>query len=215
MDILKVMKSRRSIRVFEKRVLPKKIIQECLEAATWAPNPTNQQPWEFIVVTGETLKKVSEIIVENFPQRMKTTNPYADLPKACEERKDETFKKIFSAAKESGIDPSRLFQKSLSFYGAPVAVLFVTYKMRKDLYRLSTAAALQNFLIAAQAKGLGTCWLSTVSICQKDIKELLKISKGKEILDGVALGYPVKDSPLNTFSRTRLPMEEVTTWVGF
>jgi len=215
MNILETIKSRRSIRVFEKRVPPKEIIRECLEAATWAPNPANQQPWEFMVATGETLERLSEIIFKTFPQRMKEVDPYRGIPESYEKRKDETFEKIFSAAKEAGIDAKDLFQKNLSFYGAPVAVFFITYKMDHNLYRHSTAAALQNFLLAAQAKGLGSCWLSTVAVCQREIKDFLKISEEKEILDGVALGYPVKDSPLNNYTRTRLKVEEVTTWLGF
>jgi len=215
MDMREVIKSRRSVRIFEKRIPTKKIIAECLEAATWAPNPSNQQPWEFMVATGETLEKISEIIVKTFPQKMIEVDPYRGIPKSCEERKNETFEKIFSAAKEADIDSKDLFQKNLTFYGAPVAVLFITYKMEHNLYRYSTAAALQNFLLAAHARGLGTCWLSSVAACQEEIKAFLKISQEKELLDGVALGYPVKDSPLNNYLRTRLPVEEVSTWLGF
>jgi len=215
MDILEAIKSRRSIRIFENRIPPRETIRECLEAATWAPNPTNQQPWEFIIATGKELKKISEIIIKTFPQRMKEVDPYRGIPSSCEKRKNETFAKLLSAAKEEGIDPKEMFQKNLAFYGAPVAVIFITYRMEHNLYRFSTTAALQNFLLAAHAKGLGTCWLSAVAACQEEIKGFLKISEDKEILDGVALGYPVKDSPLNTYPRTRLPIEEITTWIGF
>jgi nitroreductase len=88
--------------------------------------------------------------------------------------------------------------------------------IKKDaLYHLSTAAALENFLLAAQAQGLGTCWLNVVIVCQEDIKKHLGISEDREILGGVAVGYPVADSPFNTFTRTRVPVDEVTTWLGF
>jgi len=215
MDIMEVIKSRRSIRVFNDRVPPREVIEKCIEAATWAPNPTNQQPWEFMVAAGEELKKISEVIIKTFPQRMKEIDPYKNIPESCEKRKNETFGQLFSVAKEAGIDTKDLFQKNMSFYGAPVAVLFITYKMEHNLYRHSTAAALQNFLLAAHAKGLGACWLSSAVACQEEIKEALKISGEKEILDGVAVGYPVKDCPLNTFPRTRLKVDEVTTWLGF
>jgi nitroreductase len=215
MDTIEAIRSRRSIRVFNDSIPPKETIQECLEAATWAPNPTNQQPWEFMVVAGDSLKNISETVIKTFPQRMKEVDPYKGIPKSCEERKNETFEKIVSAAKEEGIDIKDLFQKNLAFYGAPVAVLFMAYKMEHSLYRHATAAALQNFLLAAHAKGLGTCWLSSVAACQEEIKTLLKISDEKEILDGVALGYPNPDSPLNSYPRTRLPVKKVTTWLGF
>jgi len=215
MDVLEMIKSRRSIRVFDDRIPPKETIQECLEAAAWAPNPTNQQPWEFMVATGDSLKKISETVIKTFPQKMKEVDPYKGIPKSCEERKNETFEKVVSAAKEAGIDTRDLFQKNLAFYGAPVAVLFVTYKLEHNLYRHATAAALQNFLLAAHARGLGTCWLSSVAACQEEIKTLLKISDDKEILDGVALGYPKPDSPLNSYPRTRLPVKDITKWLGF
>ena len=215
MDILEAIKSRRSIRVFTKKVPSKKIIQECLVAATWAPNPSNQQPWEFIVITGNSLKKISEIIAQTFPQRMKEIDPYKGIPKSCEKLKNETFGKIFAAAKEAGFDPKDLFQKNLLFHGAPVAIIFITYRMKHNFYQYSTAAAMQNFLLAAHAKGLGTCWLSTVSACEEEIKTYLKIPEEKEIFDGVAIGYPAKNSPLNTYPRNRLPVNEVTTWIGF
>jgi nitroreductase len=215
MDIFEVMKSRRSIRVFTKRTPSRKIIEQCLEAATWAPNPSNQQPWEFIVITGERLKKISQIIARDFPQRMKEIDPYRGIPESCEKQKNETFGKIFSAAQKAGIDPKDLFQKNLSFHEAPVAVLFITYKMENPYYRYATAAVLQNFLLAAHAKGLGTCWLSTVSACEEEIKAHLKIPEEMEIVDGVALGYPAKNSPLNTYPRTRLPMKKVSRWIGF
>ena len=215
MDILEAIKSRRTIRIFEDRIPPRETIQECLEAAAWAPNPTNQQPWEFIIATGKELEKISEIILKIFPQRMKELDPYKGIPDPCEKRKNETFEKLLSAAKKEGMDPKEMFKKNLSFYGAPVAVIFITYKMEHNLYRFSTTAALQNFLLAAHAKGLGTCWLSSVAACQEDLKGYLKVPEDKEILDGVALGYPVKDSPLNTYPRTRLPIQEITKWIGF
>jgi nitroreductase len=215
MDLLEVIKARRSIRMFAKKVPSKKIVQECLEAATWAPNPSNQQPWEFIVLKDEPLEMLSETIRKTFPQRMKELDPYKGIPEPCEERKDETFKKIFSAAKDAGIDAKDLFQQSLAFYGAPVAVLFITYSLKHHLYRFSTFAVLENFLLAAHARGLGTCWLSAVAACQEELRTVLGIAEEKEILDGVALGYPLKGSPLNTYPRTRIPVEEITTWLGF
>ena len=76
MGMLEVIKSRRSIRVFDKTVPSKEIIRECLEAAAWAPSATDQQPWEFIVATGDALEKISDIIEENFAQRMQDSDPF-------------------------------------------------------------------------------------------------------------------------------------------
>jgi nitroreductase len=215
MDVLNVIKSRRSIRAFERKLPPKKIIKECLDAATWAPSATNQQPWEFIVLTGKELEKVNEITLEHFAERMQANDSFGSVPEHLAQRQQEIFAALLAVGEKEGIDPHEIFQNSLCFFDAPVGVYFVTYKRTDHQYRLSTAAALENFLLAAHAKGLGTCWLTVTVICEKDIKKHLDISEDKELLGGVALGYPAGDSLLNTFQRTRAPVDEVTRWLGF
>ena len=213
MDMLELIKSRRSIRAFEQEKPSRALIQECLEAAIWAPNPTNQQPWEFIVLAGEKLAMVNTCIEEHFFERMQSGG-FTDLPEACEKRKDEIMETISRAADQEGIDSGQFFEKMLRFFDAPVAVLFLHYAGNEDSYKYGTAAALQNFLLAAHARGLGTCWLGIVTICQEDIKTLLEIPDDKTLLGGVAVGVPVKNALLNTFERPRVPVDELTTWYG-
>jgi nitroreductase len=215
LDLLDIIKSRRSIRAFERALPPTEIIKQCLEAATWAPSATNQQPWEFIVLTGNELEKVNEIILDNFAERMQANDSFGGVPEHLAQRQQEIFAALLDAGEREGINPNEIFQKSLCFFEAPVGVYFVTYKRADHQYRLSTAAALENFLLAAHAQGLATCWLTVTVICEEDIKKHLGISEDRELLGGVALGYPVKDSLLNTFQRTRVPVDEVTRWLGF
>ncbi|MCP4713545.1 MAG: nitroreductase family protein, partial [Deltaproteobacteria bacterium] len=63
-------KTRRSIRAFAQTKPSTEDITDCLEAATWAPSATNQQPWEFIVATGTELEKINDLIEENFAEAM-------------------------------------------------------------------------------------------------------------------------------------------------
>lgn len=49
MDLLPLIKSRRSVRNYQDRDVPKDMIFRIIEAATWAPSSHNSQPWEFIV----------------------------------------------------------------------------------------------------------------------------------------------------------------------
>lgn len=48
---------RRSVREFSSRKIPEGVIQDCLIAAGTAPNGANLQPWHFVVVEDESLKK--------------------------------------------------------------------------------------------------------------------------------------------------------------
>lgn len=61
MDILKLIKSRRSIRKYSDKPVSKKDIGKILEAGRWAPSGMNNQPWRFVVVTEkEMIIKISE-----------------------------------------------------------------------------------------------------------------------------------------------------------
>lgn len=56
MEILDAMKNRRSVRRYERKIVPLKKILKILEAGRCAPSGANQQPWRYIVVDSEELK---------------------------------------------------------------------------------------------------------------------------------------------------------------
>ncbi len=57
MDILKIIKERRSIRDFHRKQIPKDIIQKLIEALIWAPSAGNLQARKFYFVKNENIKK--------------------------------------------------------------------------------------------------------------------------------------------------------------
>ncbi|OGO07384.1 MAG: hypothetical protein A2Y61_04800 [Chloroflexi bacterium RBG_13_60_13] len=57
MDVSHAIRGRRSIRKFESRDLPEEKLMEVLEAGRWAPSASNFQPWRFIVVRDESIRK--------------------------------------------------------------------------------------------------------------------------------------------------------------
>ena len=57
MDVLEAIKTRRSVRRFKKERVPPNLLKEVLEAARWAPSARNSQPWRFIIIVDEDLKK--------------------------------------------------------------------------------------------------------------------------------------------------------------
>ncbi|HUT80269.1 MAG TPA: nitroreductase family protein [Candidatus Bathyarchaeia archaeon] len=57
MDALELLKTRRSIRKYKQQPVEEDKLLKCLEAARWAPSASNKQPWEFIVVKDEKMRK--------------------------------------------------------------------------------------------------------------------------------------------------------------
>jgi len=56
-DVLNLIKTRRSIRRYRSDPVPEELIEQVLEAARWAPSSTNAQPWEFVVVREPAIRK--------------------------------------------------------------------------------------------------------------------------------------------------------------
>src|SRR6184192_1030159 len=55
--LLKLVKTRHSVRKFKPDPIPDDTIEKILEVARWAMSGANSQPWEFIVVTDPKIKK--------------------------------------------------------------------------------------------------------------------------------------------------------------
>ncbi len=64
MDVFEAIKTRRSIRKYRKEPIPEELLLKVLEAGRWAPSAKNSQPWNFIVLKDE---KVRRDVAEAFP----------------------------------------------------------------------------------------------------------------------------------------------------
>lgn len=50
MRLLELVRIRRSVRAYRDQPVPRKLVDECLEAARLAPSACNSQPWRFLVL---------------------------------------------------------------------------------------------------------------------------------------------------------------------
>lgn len=57
MEVLEAIRTRRSIRNYERRPVPEESVRKILEAGRWAPSANNSQPWNFIVLRDEGVRR--------------------------------------------------------------------------------------------------------------------------------------------------------------
>jgi nitroreductase len=75
-------------------------------------------------------------------------------------------------------------------------------------YHTDTPVAIQNFLLAAYAQGLGTCWAGVFeNPYEDDMKAVLGIPEELRIICTVAVGYPT-ESPI----KDRRPLSELVSY---
>ena len=56
-DVIKLIKSRRSIRKYRDQEVPREILEDLVDCGRLAPSGYNRQPWIFVVVTERKLKQ--------------------------------------------------------------------------------------------------------------------------------------------------------------
>lgn len=57
MDVLKAIHTRRSVRKYKSESIPEDLVKKILEAGRWAPSANNDQPWNFVVLKGDEVRK--------------------------------------------------------------------------------------------------------------------------------------------------------------
>jgi nitroreductase len=56
-SVLQAIRERRSVRKFTQENVDEESLERILEAGRWAPSGLNNQPWRFVVITDETVRK--------------------------------------------------------------------------------------------------------------------------------------------------------------
>ena len=179
-DILDFLRSRRSLRRFNREAVPHDFIVQILEAAVWAPSAHNRQPWRFVVIP-ETETKV------------RLAHAMGELL-----RHDLSADGVPTAAIEA--DVGRSYARITS---APLLILVCASLRDMDVYGdaernahertmavQSAAMAGQNMLLMAASLGLGACWMCAPLFCQALVRDVLELPADWLPQGMITLGYP-------------------------
>jgi nitroreductase/putative intracellular protease/amidase len=172
--VLRAIKERRSIRRFEEKEVEDAKIRLILQAATWAPSANNDQPWKFVVVKSKGTK---QRLLTAFLDRMKSYFESHGVPL---DRIEGFWSGIFAA-------PVHIF----AFCDTSVVEIEKEFGGIQDLWsKQGVSAACQNILLAAHSLGLGAVWTGASLVIEDEIKKMLEVPEGAQLMTVIAVGYP-------------------------
>lgn len=169
--VIEAIQKRRSVRSYEDRPVPKDVLNTIISAGNQAPSAMNSQPWRFVVVEDEGIKK--KLLGAALPNAKKVLENVREVD-------PERYKQIMKRYDEME-DPI--------YYSAP-AVLFVIGSGRYADH--SCPLACENIMLAAYSLGIGSCWVGFGSMVTED-KEIIKVLDLKDdekIYGPIVMGYP-------------------------
>ncbi|HNQ47036.1 MAG TPA: nitroreductase [Syntrophorhabdus sp.] len=215
MDLIEAIDSRRSIRAFKPSPVSRELVEKILNLVVKAPSAINLQPWEFIVVMGEEKERLSRKLIKSYREKQISCSPGNVKPLA------DTFSKRGLASVEL-MTPSLaklghefnqfINEGSCNFYGAPTAVILCLDNAFSKARLVDVGIGVGYFVLVAQSFGLGTCTIGLINAYEDEIKEVLSIPENKDVVIGIALGYPDLDSPANEFKTPRDNLESFVRW---
>lgn len=179
-DLLSFFRARRSLRRYQTRPIPDGILEQLLEAATWAPSAHNRQPWRFVIIVDQAQK---EALARAMGAKLR-----ADL--AADGLSEPLIEQ----------DVNRSFQRISC---APLIILLCMTVSDMDSYpdarrsaheRImaiqSTAMAGQNILLMASSLGLGACWMCAPLFCPDLVGAALGLPADWQAQGMITVGYP-------------------------
>lgn len=193
MNILKLIKERKTIRKYTNKPIPKRLIDKIIEAGIWGPSllAPGFQPWCFVVITNKkTINTITEIMSKKSKESGVGINGLLSLAAKVT---DEAMAIVLIY--NSG--PLRKFmEKYKEMYSK-----FKEIIPKAELSAIS--AAIQNMILAAEVLGIGSCWLDIPLFCEEEINRLVSIND--QLVAVLTLGYPRekgKRSPRKSISET-------------
>lgn len=179
-DTLQSIQNRRSVRMFTDRPVSDEDLNTILYAANQAPSAHNQQSWRFVVLRGKKKSELANLVnskADSFPK------PSCVLLRLAS--RSIMSAPVVIAAANSG----ELISRGTELFK-------VDKDIAQDFFRImeiqSSAAAVENLLIAATSLGLSAVWLGVLVLIKKDILEFIGETPEGEFMAVIPVGYAAK-----------------------
>lgn len=218
MDVISAINERSSIRCFTDKPVPREIIERLLESACRAPSASNQQPWNFVVVGGQSRDRLAEALRAAQQNRGKRYDPSRSrtIAQTYVERSRKLIKNLRAHLDTINLQAVPFLEEgSCTLYGAPVLILVTMDTAHAPSQLIDIGCTVENLCLAAHAQGLGTCIIALILMFADVVREQLALPADREAVVGVALGYPDRGSVINRFRAQKEEPHSITRWIGF
>lgn len=213
-EFMKVVESRRSVRLYRDVPVPEDVVQKCIDVALLAPNSSNLQPWEFHWVRSPEPKKKLDLLCFNQPAAR--TAPVLIVAVARTKTWKENSKRMVAEFDRQGnVPPSAYaYYKKLvpiAYAVGPLGIFgpfkkllltivgFFTPMARGPCYKSelrlwaekSTALACENLMLAFRAAGYDSCPMEGFD--EVRVAKLLKLPRDASVVMVVSAGKRIHE----------------------
>lgn len=219
MDVYEAVTSRRAVRGFTDRPVPRQTLERVLSAAAWSPSGSNIQPWRAYVLTGTPLAEVKKRAGERLAAGDAWDEPeYEQYPTALKspyrERRSAFGQQRYGAlgiAREDLEARQRAASANWDCFGAPAALFCYIDRGMGSQQWADTGMFLQSVMVLLRAEGLHSCPQMAWAKFHRSVAEVVSPPKELMLFCGMSIGF--EDVTAEQPRTDRAPLEETVTFV--
>jgi nitroreductase len=194
-ETLRSIRDRHSVRHFTEQDVSDEDLATVLDAANRAPSAHNQQSWRFIILRHGKKHDLAELV----------SRRAADFPRPSSILLRMASRSILSAPVVIAVaNTGELIRRGDDLFQ-------VDQESARDFFRTmeiqSSAAAVENLLLAATSLGLGSVWLGILFLIKDEVLRFLG-EPGGEFMAVVPVGYAARP----TEGPKKRPLEAIVKW---
>ncbi len=188
---------RRSIRKFIDKPISQKDITDIIQSGIKAPSSKNRQPWKYIVIQGNAKEEMLKVFRQGIERE---ENVNALLPQSRQ----------YIASAKYTVDimakaPTIIFV--VNSLGKSIMEELTPEERVSEICNIqSISASIQNMLLAATEKGIGSLWICDIYFAYPELCKWL--NSNDQLIAAIAFGYP--DEFPN--ERPRKKIEDIVEW---
>lgn len=171
METIQCIETRRSVRKYQDREIPKEVLDRLIVLGTKAATGSNRQPWGFLTIQGkDVIQEISEEIKRELAENLEQ---YPHLMQ---------YKDWFS-------------NPDFSIFNHASDILMIYGNTSTYYYKEDGCLAAANIMLAAHDMGIGSCWIGFAEyhMNSKTFKEKYHVPQDYELVCTMSLGYEIHE----------------------
>ena len=209
-----------SCRAFRPDPVPRPTIDRILTVAQRTASWCNSQPWQVVIASGEAKERFRKLIYNDAASgagddAYDFTPPREYLGVYLERRRESGFQlyNTLGIARGDKAAYARQALENYNFFGAPHVAVIHTAEALGIYGAVDCGAYVGNFMLAAQAMGLGVIAQAALAHRSGLIRRHFKLGDDRRVVCGISFGFADRDHRINSYRTSRAGIADAVAFV--
>jgi nitroreductase len=213
-----LLNERYSVRAFLPKPVPRDTIEKVLKVAQRTASWCNSQPWQVMIASGEARERFRKLIYAEAASGAAENSDYP-FPREylgvyLERRRESGFQLYNTLGIPRGdkVAYAKQALENYNFFGAPHVAIIHTTEPLGVYGAVDCGAYVGNFMLAAQALGLGTIPQAALARHSGLIRRHFNLGDDRRVVCGISFGYADHAHKVNGYRTSRAALADTVTF---